>query len=84
MLRNAAPGVVNIAGLQAGYVFMGTLFAEIVFSWPGVGRAVADAIDARDYPVIQAIVLVTGGIFAVITIVVDVLIRALDPRVDVD
>jgi peptide/nickel transport system permease protein len=84
MLRNAAPGVVNIAGLQAGYVFLGTLFAEIVFSWPGVGRAVADAIDARDYPVIEAIVLVTGGIFAVITILVDVLIRALDPRVDVD
>jgi peptide/nickel transport system permease protein len=84
MLRNAAPGVVNIAGLQAGYVFMGTLFAEIVFSWPGIGRAVADAIDARDYPVIQAIVLVTGGIFAVITILVDVAIRALDPRADVD
>jgi peptide/nickel transport system permease protein len=84
LLRNAAPGVVNITGLQIGYGILGTLFAEIVFSWPGIGRAIADSIDARDYPVIQTIVLVTGALFASITILVDLAMRLLDPRVEID
>jgi peptide/nickel transport system permease protein len=81
LLRNAAPGVVNISGLQAGYLFLGTLFAEVVFSWPGVGTVIVAAVASRDYPVIQAIVLFSGAIFACITLLVDLAMRALDPRV---
>lgn len=80
LARNAAPGIVNIAGLQLGYVVLGTLFAEVVFSWPGIGTAVVSGIASRDYPVIQAVILVTGLLFASLTTVVDVLMRALDPR----
>lgn len=82
VLRNAAPGVVNIIGLQAGYLVLGTLFAEVVFAWPGIGTAIFDAINSRDYPVIQAIVLATGAVFACITVLVDVAIRLLDPRTE--
>jgi peptide/nickel transport system permease protein len=82
VLRNSAAGVVNIAGLQMGYIVLGTLFAEVVFSWPGIGTAIVNAIESRDYPVIQAIVLATGVMFACITVVVDLLMRALDPRME--
>jgi peptide/nickel transport system permease protein len=81
LLRNASPGIVNIAGLQAGYVILGTLFVEIVFTWPGIGTESVQAIQSRDYPVIQAIVLMTGLVFALITLLTDFLIRLLDPRV---
>jgi peptide/nickel transport system permease protein len=81
LLRNASPGIVNIAGLQAGYVVLGTLFVEIVFTWPGIGTESVMAIQSRDYPVIQAIVLMTGFVFASLTLVTDALIRVLDPRV---
>jgi peptide/nickel transport system permease protein len=83
ILRNAAPGTVNIVGLMAGDLVLGAVFVELVFTWPGIGTAILDAVHARDYPVIQAVVLVTGGIFAVITIFTDAIMRALDPRVDV-
>ena len=82
LLRNAAPGIVNIVGLQAGDVFLGAVFVEVVFSWPGVGSTVVSAIEARDFPVIQALVLATGTIFALTTILTDLLIRALDPRLE--
>jgi peptide/nickel transport system permease protein len=82
VLRNAAAGIVNIIGLQAGYILLGTLFTEIVFSWPGLGTLVMNSIAARDYPVIQAIVLISGFIFATITVLADIGMRALDPRVE--
>ena len=82
LLRNSAAGVVNIVGLQTGYIVLGTLFAEVVFSWPGIGTAIVNAIESRDYPVIQAIVLVTGVMFASITVLVDIVMRVLDPRTE--
>ena len=80
VLRNVLPGLVNVVGLQAGNLVLGTLFAEQVFSWPGIGVAITDAIAARDYPVIQAIVLFTGLLFTAITVLVDVVMQILDPR----
>lgn len=80
LVRNAAPGIVNIVGLQAGDIFLGAVFVELVFSWPGVGSTVVSAIAARDYPVIQAVVLATAVIFAIITLLTDVTMRLLDPR----
>lgn len=82
VLRNAAPGVVNIVGLQAGDLILGALFVEIVFTWPGIGTTMLRAIDTRDYPVIQGLVLATGAAFAVVTIATDAAMRALDPRVE--
>jgi peptide/nickel transport system permease protein len=82
LLRNASPGIVNIAGLQAGYVVLGALFAEVVFSWPGIGTQIVSAVQSRDYPVIQAIVLITGAIFSTITVIVDTTMRTLDPRLE--
>lgn len=84
ILRNAAPGVVNICGLQAGYLILGTIFVEVVFSWPGIGYQISQSISYRDYPVIVAIILATGICFAMITMITDLLLRALDPRVEVD
>lgn len=80
--RNAAAGVVNITGLQAGYLLLGTLFAEVVFNWPGLGMQIVTSIESRDYPVIQAIVLFSGIVFASITVLSDVLMRLLDPRLE--
>jgi peptide/nickel transport system permease protein len=82
VLRNAAPGVVNIAGLQAGYLILGTLFVEVVFVWPGIGEQLTRSISQRDYPVIQAIILATGVCFTLITLATDLLLRSLDPRVE--
>jgi peptide/nickel transport system permease protein len=72
--------LVSLVGLQAGSLIGGALFAEQVFSRPGVGTALTEAIAGRDYPVIQVIVLTTGFLFATITLVVDLLMHALDLR----
>jgi ABC-type dipeptide/oligopeptide/nickel transport system permease component len=79
-LRNVIPAIVNIAGLQAGAFISGALFAEQIFSRPGIGTAVIGAIQSRDYPVIQVIVLTTGVMFALITIAVDIVMQVLDRR----
>jgi peptide/nickel transport system permease protein len=79
-LRNVIPSIVNIAGLQAGSFVSGALFAEQVFSRPGIGTAITDAIASRDYPLIQVTILATGFMFAVITIGVDLLMQVLDRR----
>ncbi len=80
-MRNVLPGMVSLVGLQAGSLLGGALFAEQVFSRPGLGTAITEAIAGRDYPVIQVAILVTGLLFAVVTILVDVLIHILDRRV---
>jgi peptide/nickel transport system permease protein len=82
LLRNAAAGVVNIAGLQMGYLLLGTLFVEVVFAWPGIGSLLERSISFRDYPVIEVTILGTGVLFAFITMLVDVMMRFLDPRVE--
>lgn len=80
-LRNALIPVVTVAALIfAGFV-TGTVIVETVFSWPGVGRFVVDSIFSRDYAVIQGFVVVTGTVFVVINLAVDVLYVLLDPRV---
>ena len=80
-LRNAIIPTVTIVGLQLGYLLSGSFVIENVFAWPGVGRLAIQAIFWRDYPVIQAVVLVTGVLFLAINLVMDVLYRRLDPRI---
>lgn len=80
-LRNALLPVITMAGLQMGSLLSGTVVIETVFAWPGIGRLVVDAIHVRDYPVIQAVVLVSAVLFITINLVVDSLYRVIDPRV---
>ena len=79
-LRNALIPVVTVAGVQLGYIVGGIVVVEDVFTLPGVGRLLLDAIFQRDYPVVQGVILLLGAIFMTLNLCVDVLYAALDPR----
>jgi len=79
--HNTIPSVLTIAGLQVGYLLGGVIFVEVVFSWPGLGLLVFQAITQRDLPVIQAGVLLSALAFVLINIIVDVFYAVIDPRV---
>ncbi|HJQ83872.1 MAG TPA: nickel ABC transporter permease [Candidatus Binatia bacterium] len=79
-LRNALPPVTTVAGLQAGALLAGTVVTETIFAWPGLGRLVVQAIDARDYPLVQGCVLVIAATYVALNAAADLLHRALDPR----
>lgn len=80
-LRNALIPTITIVGLQIGYLLSGSFVIENVFAWPGVGRLGVQAIFWRDYPLIQAVVLITAVLFLLVNIVVDVCYRLADPRI---
>ena len=80
-LKNALIPVVTIIGLQIGAIIEGAIITETIFSWPGVGRLVVDSITGLDYPVVQAVVLVSALSFMISTLVVDVLYAWFDPRI---
>lgn len=80
-LRNALLPVVTIVGLQFGYLLNGAVVVEIVFQRPGLGALLIDAIFARDYPVVQGLVLIIAVIFVLTNFVVDLTYRYVDPRV---
>lgn len=79
-LRNALIPVVTVAGVQLGYIVGGIVVVEDVFTLPGVGRLLLDAIFQRDYPVVQGVILLLGAIFMTLNLGVDLLYAALDPR----
>lgn len=81
-LRNAALPIVTIIGIEFGTLLGGTVITETVFAWPGLGRLAVDAIFARDYPVVQTIVLLVSAIFVSINCIVDLLYHWIDPRVE--
>jgi peptide/nickel transport system permease protein len=80
-LRNALIPTVTISGLQLAQQLGGTVVIETIFAWPGIGRAIYEAIIARDFPLIQAGVVVLGTIVVVMNLVVDLMYRVLNPRV---
>ena len=80
-LKNAAVPVVTLIGLQFGTLLGGAVVTETIFAWPGVGRLAVQSIFARDYPVVQAGVLVLALSFVALNLLVDVLYGALDPRI---
>ncbi|MBZ4659383.1 MAG: oligopeptide transporter permease protein [Desulfacinum sp.] len=80
-LKNALIPLVTVAGMQFGFLIGGTVIIETVFAWPGVGRLVVQAIFNRDYPLVQACVLVLAVIFVVVNLLVDLLYVYLDPRI---
>jgi glutathione transport system permease protein len=80
-LRNALIPVVTMMGLQFGFLLGGSIVVEAVFNWPGVGRLLVDAVTTRDYPVIQALVLMFSLEFILINLVVDVLYGFINPTI---
>ena len=80
-MKNGLIPVVTIFGLQVGALLDGAIITETIFFWPGVGRLAVDSITGRDYPVVQAIVLMSALSFMVSTLAVDLLYAWLDPRI---
>ncbi len=80
-LRNALVPLVTAVGNSFGHLVGGAAVVETVFVWPGIGRLLVEAILQRDYPVIAGIVLYSGAVFAVISLIVDLLYAVIDPRI---
>jgi peptide/nickel transport system permease protein len=81
VFRNAFVTILNIVALQFGLLMGGAVIVEFIFSWPGIGRLSLEAIYNRDYPVVQATVVVAAFFFVVINLLVDIIYVATDPRV---
>jgi len=80
-LRNALIPVVTVIGLQVGVLFTGAILTETIFSWPGVGKWLIEAIGRRDYPVLQGGMLLLGVIVMVVNLLVDVAYGVINPRI---
>lgn len=80
-LRNAWLPIITVVGLQVGRLLSGAILTETVFSWPGIGRWLIDAIYARDYPIVQGVTLFIAIIFVAVNLIVDILYALVDPRI---
>ena len=80
-LRNASIPVVTYVGTVLGALLEGVVITEFIFAWPGLGLLTLEAISQRDYPLIQAAVLLAGAIYLIGNLLVDILYGALDPRI---
>ena len=80
-LRNAAVPILTVVGTGFALMISGVVVTESVFNIPGLGRLTVDAILARDYPVIQALILLTSGIYVVINLLIDISYAFMDPRI---
>jgi peptide/nickel transport system permease protein len=80
-LRNSLIPVVTIIGLQLGAVLTGTIITETIFSWPGVGRLLIQAISFRDYPLVQGCILFIAVTYVTMNLLVDLVYGFLDPRI---
>jgi peptide/nickel transport system permease protein len=80
-LRNSLIPVITIIGLQLGSVLTGTIITETIFSWPGVGRLLIQAINFRDYPLVQGCILLIAVTYVTMNLIVDAAYAWLDPRI---
>jgi len=81
-LKNSLGTTITVVSMTVGYMLMGAFLIESIFSWPGIGRYVGNAVMAMDYPVIMGVAIFTSAIFIIMNLVADLLI-ALDPRIRV-
>ncbi len=81
VLKNAAPPILAVMGLQLGYLFGGSILVETVFNWPGVGFLMSNAILRRDQPTLQGAILVLSLGFVFLNLLVDLLQSSVDPRI---
>jgi ABC-type dipeptide/oligopeptide/nickel transport system permease component len=80
-LRNALLSVITIMSLQFGSLLTGSLITETIFSWPGIGRLTVQAIQTRDYPLVQGCVLVIAVSYILVNFLTDLAYRLVDPRI---
>jgi dipeptide transport system permease protein len=80
-LRNAMIPVITTIGLQVGVLLAGAILTETIFSWPGIGKWMVDSVFRRDYPVIQAGLLMIAGIIMIVNLIVDLLYGLINPRI---
>lgn len=83
-LRNALIPLVTVIGMEFGFLLGGAVIIETVFAWPGVGRLIVQSILDRDYPVVQAAVMLLAIVFVVVNLLVDLLYAWLDPNISLD
>lgn len=83
-LRNALIPVTTTVGIQMGYLFGGTIVIESMFALPGMGRLLLQAVNERDYPVVQGIVLFIAVMIVLLNIIVDVIYTLIDPRIELN
>lgn len=81
VLKNASIVIVTLVGLESSAMFGGAIITEAVFAWPGLGRLITTSIYQRDFPVVQAAVLVIGVVICLLNLATDVLYSWLDPRI---
>jgi len=79
--RNALIPVVTVIGLQVGHMFTGAILTETIFSWPGVGKWLIEAISRRDYPVLQGGMLLLGVVVMTVNLLVDITYGIINPRI---
>lgn len=80
-MRNALIPIITIIGLRFGFLLGGSIVLETVFVWPGLGKLLIDSVGFRDYPVIQAEILLFSLEFVVINLIVDLLYACLNPEI---
>src|SRR5262245_46568719 len=81
VFRNTLVALVTVLGLEVGYLLAGAVYVETVFSWPGIGFMMVNAILTRDFPLVQGGVLLVAGIYVLINLATDFLYACVDPRV---
>ena len=82
--RNAMLPVLTIVGLQVGSILAGAFIVETIFLWPGIGQMAISSILAKDYPVVQGVVLLSAFAYMATNLLVDILYAVLDPRIRLD
>ena len=81
-LKNCSIPIVTLLGIDLGLLLGGTVIIETVFAWPGVGRLTVQSIHNRDFPVVQVSVFLLASIFVIVNLIVDILYKYLDPRIE--
>ncbi|AEG57896.1 ABC transporter permease [Sinorhizobium meliloti] len=80
-LKNAGVPILTVIGISFAYMIGGVVLTETVFNIPGIGRLVVDAINNRDYPIIQSVLILTSGLYVLINLTVDLAYTLIDPRI---
>jgi ABC-type dipeptide/oligopeptide/nickel transport system permease component len=80
-LRNASLPLLTVIGVDVGYLLGGVIVAEVVFNFPGIGQMALVGLNARDYPLVQGITIVTASVFVLVNLAIDLLYTVVDPRI---
>ena len=83
-LRNAALPLITVIGIDLGYLLGGTIVTEVVFNYPGIGQLAISSVNARDYPTVQAITIISAAIFIFVNLFIDMIYMLLDPRIRIE